>query len=388
MTPPAVHPLLMGIVRGGDPGALRGLTPAPEGWTRILDEATAHGLGPLLYRWLATAGHDLALPAELADRLARQVFGLAARSLLLADELTTILRLLEANGVRCAPLRGPALAERLYGDVTARPTGDLDLLVPRAEVPRVARLLESLGFEELDRRPGFAEAFSYTRVFLKDRHGWVIVEPHWTIVYPPFVDRLDMAGVWERCERGRVLGTETWLLGREALILNLGLHLAHPDGGAPLLWYYELDRILRQEARDVDWPRLRSQARATGVDGLLGEALGTVRALFRTPIPDHVAAGRTRPSPQAAADWLVPRLVRDADAHGREELALFLSLRGGRRRLRYALGLLFPSPRFMRLQYGVTGRARLAAAYLRRGGRLAWAVLHGMGRMLRSPSRA
>ena len=54
--------------------------------------------------------------------------------------------------------------------------------------------------------------------------------------------------------RGRVLGTETWLLGREDLILHLCLHIIHSGRTAPLLWFVELDGLLREAA--IDWAAL------------------------------------------------------------------------------------------------------------------------------------
>ncbi len=383
MTPATAHTLLMGILRGRDAATLLPLVPGPSGWTPLLDEAAAHCLTPLLHRWLKDTDVGRSLPATVADRLERDAFELAARNMLLAGELGGVLRAFADHRVPCAPLRGPALAERLYGDVTARPMGDLDLLVRREDLARVTGLMRGLGFRELDRRPGFAQAFSYTLVFLKDRHGWVIVEPHWTIVYPPFVERLDMAGVWERCGRGRVLGVETWVLGREDLLLHLCLHLAHPDGGAPLLWFYELDRLLRQEQDDVDWSRVLSLTRAAGLEFLLSEALETVTALFGTPIPDHVRPELSR-SP-SSHERLAGLLAAGAGVDGREELAVFFTVPGWRARVRYALGLLFPCPQFMRVQWGLSSRTQLARAYVGRACRLSWAALKGMLRLLSRP---
>lgn len=386
MRPPAVHPLLIGLLRGADAVSLRPLWPDARDWTPLLEEAAAHGVTGLLHQWLEAHDAVGSLPVLARDQLEREVFGTAARNVMLAHELTGLLQAFEDHRLDCAPLRGLALAERLYGEVTRRPTGDLDLLVRKADLSRVTALLEARGFRPLDRRPGFARAFSYTLVFLKDRHGWLIVEPHWSLAYPPFVDRMDMAGVWARCRRGRVLGVETWLLGREDLILHLGLHLVHPDTGPPLLWVWELDRLLRREGDDVDWSRVVSLAHGIDVDRLLAEALATVRELFGTPIPEAIVGRGAAPSRRRAEGRLLSLVAGAAGTDGREELALFFSLRGVRARLRYAAGLLFPSRQFMRTQHGLSGPAPLAGGYLRRAARLTWAALKGMRQVFRTPS--
>ena len=115
-----------------------------------------------------------------------------ARNLAMVHELRTMLTACRHAGITCAPLRGPALAEALYEDATARPMGDLDLLVRKTELASVQTMMQRLGYQLCDRRPGFAQAFSYTWEFFKTEPVPMIVEPHWSIAYPPFVERLDM----------------------------------------------------------------------------------------------------------------------------------------------------------------------------------------------------
>lgn len=377
MTTPAVHPFLMGILRGSDPGTLPWLALEDRDWEEIISDAAAHGLTPLLYRWLKASDIGRRLPARLTDTLEGQFFALAAWNMMLASELGSILRAFEVRGLPCAPLRGLALAERLHGDILARPMGDVDLLVRKEDIPAVTAILRALGFREIDRRPGFARAFSYTLEFFKERQGWVMIEPHWTLAYPPFVDRIDMDDVWERCVRGRVVGVETWLLGREELLLHLCLHLAHRDGTAPLLWFYEVDRLLRQEGEAFDWSRFLSVAQAAGLEFLLSGVLGKVKLLFATPIPDLVL-DRLVLEPPRSADGRLARLLAGASGvDGKESLAVLFTLQGLRAKLRYALALLFPSAEFMRIKYGLTGGSRLGLAYYRRFCRFSWEGLKG-----------
>lgn len=382
MTPSTIHPFLMGLLRGTAPRALLPLASGAREWEVIIGDAAAHGLTPLLYRWLKRSDTYRRLPVGPAHELAGQALAVAARNMVLADELGTILRALEERRLPCAPLRGLALAERLYGDITARPIGDLDLLVHKEDLSGVRTVLRGLGFREMDRRSGFAQAFSYTLEFFRDRHGWIIIEPHWTITYPPFVDRVDMDRVWQRCVRGRVVGVETWLLGQEELLLHLCLHLAHGDGNAPLLWSYDLDRLLRQGQEAFDWSRVLSFARDARLEFLLSQALGEVQALLATPIPDQVLTQLTRPPSTSVEGRMVRLLGTGSHLDGKESLAVLFTLRGFQAKVRYALALLFPSPEFMRIQYGLSSRRCLGLAYFRRFCRLSRECLRGVVKLL------
>ena len=365
----APDPLLLSLLRGDEPAAVSG-----DEWRRAAAAARAEGLEAWLYRRIARGASDV--PDEVRDGLRVASAGVVARALALAAELATLLRALADTGVACAPLRGAALAELLYGDACARPAGDVDLLVRRADLDAVEKTLGALGFRPVDRRAGFAREFSYT---LELARPGVVVEPHWTLAYPPYADALDMDRVWARCRPGRVVGEPALLLSSESLLLNLCLHLIHKAPDVPLLWLLDVDRLIRREAGAIDWDELLALTRSAGVERQVGAALRGVTDLFSTPVPSHVLAALdvTRP---AALDRL---LVPEGGVDGRESLALLFALSGVRRRARYAAALLFPSPGFMTMEYGVTGPAGLALAYSRRARHLLWQGLRGTARLLR-----
>ncbi len=340
---------------------------APD-WETMMDQASAHGLTFSLQEFPG-------LPASLEERVRQECLSITARNLALAGELRTLLRTFRDQRIPCLPLRGIALAERLYGSVPPRPMGDIDLLVRKEDLHRVQALFETLGFSEMDRRPGFAAAFSYTLKFFVEQSLMVIVEPHWTIAYPPFADRLDMEVVWSRCVPARVVGEETLSLGREDLLVHLCLHLTHRDD-APFLWVYELDRLIRQESDAMRWDLVLSVSREAGVDRLIGRALEEVVTKLGAPLPGDVLddldgrSGQTRP--------LAQRLVETSKVDGVESLATFFAVKGLGAKFRYARALLFPQPSFMMLQYGLTHRRQLAATYVRRFCWFSWQAAKGL----------
>jgi hypothetical protein len=390
MTLPTVHPFLMGLLRGTDPAILAPSAPDDRAWEKIVSDASQQGLMPVLYRWLKASDSGHMPPAPTRDLIEARALGLAARNMLLAQELSSILRAFEVRRVACVPVRGLALAELLYGDITARPMGDIDLLVHKGDLHEVAAILKGLGFQEMDRRPGFAQAFSSTLEFFKDRHGWIIVEPHWTIAYPPFADRVNMDLVWRRCVRGQVVGVDARLLDAADLLVHLCFHLIHQGEHALLLWFYEIDRLLRQEKTALDWSQVLLMARQTGLELFLAEVLGKVTGLFDSPLPDDVlsqlrAQRMTHPA-RVVGTSLESRMVRllagESRVDGRESFAALFTIRGLRAKVRYALALLFPSPQFMLLHYGLSSRRQLGLCYLGRVVHLCWEGLKGIGGLL------
>jgi hypothetical protein len=72
----------------------------------------------------------------------------ATRSRGEVSRVTTLMvtEALERDGIRALPLKGPLLAERLYGDVGLRPSEDVDVLVAVADLERAGRSLGELGY--------------------------------------------------------------------------------------------------------------------------------------------------------------------------------------------------------------------------------------------------
>jgi len=368
-----VEPLLLELLRTEQSVPAIGA----EAWRRLASAAAAHGLTGWLFRRLTPAWS--ALPPDVRQRLERRSIDLAARTMMLATELAGLVGALEAAGVRCAPLRGLDLAERVYGDAAARPMGDIDLLVSRGELARVSAVLGGLGFAEVDRRAGFASAFSNTLELVAARHGGVVVEPHWSLAYPPFVEALAAERVWAMCRRGTVAGTSCWRLGTAALLVHLCLHIAHKEPGAPLLWTWELDRLVRREAGELDWPQF--VALTDALAPLVWPALARAVRLFDTPVPRGVREALERRVASGRQRRLLKLVAATSRVDGKESLAALLALPGFRARLRYASAVLFPSPRFMTLEYGLTRRRQLGAAYVRRASYFTWQGLKGVLRL-------
>jgi len=387
---PAIHPFLMSLLQGT---AARTDLPSPtdeQTWSHIIGQAEEQHLTGLLSRWLQKANVPSLLPQPQHDELRRCRFQLSARNLLLSKELASILQACAQSRTPCIPIRGLALAEQLYGDITARPMSDIDLLVPRQALTEVRTILKGLGYREMEHRTGFSETYNYTLEFLKDRHGPIVVEPHWTLTYPPFVDRIDMDAVWARSVRGLVGGVETALLCRADLLLHLCCHVTHWRERAPLLWFYELDQVARQVDRAGDWPLVVSIARQSRQTPFVGQIMEELRRRFLTPIPDQVVARLARSVPieprRSPSGWIAERaerlLASNCRLRGREEFALFAALPGWRAKLRYAAPLLFPSPAFMRFRYGSGGWNNLPFRYLTRSLRLGWEGLRWLAWLL------
>jgi N-acetylglucosaminyldiphosphoundecaprenol N-acetyl-beta-D-mannosaminyltransferase len=130
-------------------------------------------LGPRLQPLAQDATFDAAVAAELeAARRQSTLLDLVRRQAGAA---------LAAASIPSAPLKGPALSERLYGDAGRRRSSDIDLLVPAPQLYEAVAVIRELGYAapldhiESDGMPHLHFALSHERGELPP------IELHWRI---------------------------------------------------------------------------------------------------------------------------------------------------------------------------------------------------------------
>jgi predicted alpha/beta hydrolase family esterase len=374
LTIPSVHPLLMTLLREGriEEGQLAALP--HHSWETIIEEAITQRVAAILFHWLNHSNHQRLIPRQSMNRLTQQIVRQSAWNLLLAHELGRILAACQQRDIACIPIRGPLFAAQLYGDASMRQMDDLDVLVHRDDLPTIKEIFDQLGYASHEQRPGFLEAFSYSLEFIHPQHG-LIVEPHWTLAYPPFVFTTAMEPIWGRTMRQRWLGIDITTLSHEDLLLHLCLHLLHKGEQAPLLWYYELDALIRRKPSSLDWDVLAEHAQTMGQACLIADVLKILMQHFLSTIPDSIMSRLLRPSQPSSAipsHQIRDHMLAQSSLNGREEFALLCSLTGLRQKIQYASALLFPSPQYMAQRYGFSNTLGLILAYITRACCLSW----------------
>ena len=377
---PPIHPWLVHWLGALATGSMSSQGPEqPNDWPSVLEDARRHGLSPLLLGTL-----DFAWDGEVPDvarrELSQTAAGVAARNMLLTAELRQVLLGAKARGLDCIPVRGVALGQQLYGNSAIRPTGDLDLLVRKDQLSDIRLFFGDLGYCEAEARSGFALEYYYALEFFKERHGTIVAEPRWTLAYPPLTDRLSLETVWPRCVDGDVAGVRTKLLGPEDLLIHLCLHLLHHHRGAPFLWVYEIDRVVR--SRSIDWSVFLSVAREGRLEPLLLCALHRVCHVFHSPLPEEVLRELETFQRPESERRLADLLTSTSRLKGREKLATLMQLPDLRGRYRFVVSFLLPAPSFMRTQFGLVSWWQLVPMYVWRIGYLSWHAFAGVTRFV------
>ena len=166
--------------------------PAEEpDWDPLLQLADYHRLTPLLAR----AARGYPKPAHVDAVLQAAARASAQRNLLLLSHTAHIAAAFQSYGIAPLFLKGPLLAHQIYGDLSLRVCGDVDVLVPAPQFMQAAARLAQLGYAadtDLDE--------SAIRKHLRFQHDLpfahpdgTLVELHADLAQPHYSYRIDLS---------------------------------------------------------------------------------------------------------------------------------------------------------------------------------------------------
>jgi hypothetical protein len=201
---------------------------------RAIQVARHHRLSPLLS---ALCGPWL--PAGLAEPFRRDRILTAARNIMLAQATAECTRALGAAGVPTIVLKGLDYATRLYDAAGARPTSDVDLLIPDEHRRTAFATLDRLGFEPRAAAPGFDDADYHEVAWAR---GAVEVDLHMGLA-PVARCPIDYRAVWSAAIPRRVADADTLALSDEHAVLFHALHMAIDHFDVPAIYLLDLSRL-------------------------------------------------------------------------------------------------------------------------------------------------
>jgi len=354
--------------------------PSNLDWTKLLALAREHSVEPLISSALHQTG-TFAIPQTILDTLQQGARERAFSNLLYCAELAKILALLENAAIDVRVLKGPVLAEMLYGNIAMRSFGDLDLLVHPQDLIPTKNALEAGGYtltSSLHWHSNSALLRARECQLSFENSRGISVDVHWQLIPDYFPKPFEENQAWADHLGVSVGGATAWTLSQENLLLFLCAHGAQ-HMWMRLGWICDVARLI-QVAPKMDWRSVFAQASQTSTTRMLSLGLILAADLLAGEFPPE--AKERIASDSRAQDLAVA--IRKRYLHCAPSLALaFESERlvvhtfdRTRHRLRYRFGTLVgPSeaeyralqlPPALFTLYYVFRPLRLSAKYLGR----------------------
>ncbi len=125
----------------------------------------------------------------------------------LSGELARISKLFAAQSIPWLSIKGPALSVQLYGDIAARQSGDLDILVNENNLTRAISILMQLGYEmivpakKLDVKHDEKYRKRFKDYLFQHKERKDLVELHWMLSYDWFTPDNITSLLWQQLEK-------------------------------------------------------------------------------------------------------------------------------------------------------------------------------------------
>jgi hypothetical protein len=195
-------------------------------WENVFRTASSHGIAPLLYTHLKKSCPDL-ITADVMNQLQKMYVRNYTKNLSVSAMLLKILNLFTAKGILAVPLKGPVLAEKVYGDISLRQFSDLDILVKKEDVIKVQNLLVGCGYEpelKLDGKRGsqYLE-FENSISFFHNKCG-PSIDLHWEMTGRYLLTPLYLEAFEGKLQQSVFLNQKVLSIPDDILLIYLCLH--------------------------------------------------------------------------------------------------------------------------------------------------------------------
>ncbi|WP_233569745.1 nucleotidyltransferase domain-containing protein [Falsibacillus albus] len=212
-------------------------------WGAFIDLVKHHRLYPQLYPKVKQG--QTVVPTYVSEGITKLYEANIFHMLHLTKEMEAVGKIFAENDIPMLHLKGPMLAKKLYGDLSLRTSGDLDILIPIKDLGIAEKLLVAEGYRKDE----------YIMTVLNDwkwrHHHFTYVHPqkqvkieiHWRLNPGPGLEPA-FKELWERRETEVIGGLPVHTLGVEDLFVFLISHGSR-HGWSRLRWLLDIHQMLK-----------------------------------------------------------------------------------------------------------------------------------------------
>ncbi len=261
-------------------------------WDALIALASRHGILPLAYHALREIP---TVPAHIKEGLKEQNRQIAMHNMLMSAELLRIMGLLADHDIPALAFKGPVLSQMIYGDITMRQYGDLDILVDEKDLKRGVEILTHNGYTPLyhlnDKQFQAYQSIAHDFGLINQKNE-SIVELHWKLLSSEFIADIEHIDFFENASMYAIQGKQIQTLGLEKLLLYLCIH------GAKHQWErleWLVDIALLSQNQSIDWKKLIDLTHLTHSEKMVFSAYFLCHHLLQNPIHDEIKTNFNQP---------------------------------------------------------------------------------------------
>jgi hypothetical protein len=252
-------------------------------WEYFFLLARRHAVVPLIYRQLKNI-----VPPDKLKQFKRASLENSARNVVLAAELSRLIKLFADSGIEAIPYKGPILSLFAYGDLALRRFVDLDVIVRKHDVARARDLLLADNY-------ALAKPLTLEQqeVLLRTQHNFqftknnrrLIVELHWEVAPHLFASAVQTETLWQHLVPFELDGMLMKTLSADDLLFSLCVHGSR-HLWERLGWICDVAELISRH--HLNWTTLMDRAAKADSERMFLLGLHLAETLLDAPLPSEV----------------------------------------------------------------------------------------------------
>ncbi|WP_066186737.1 MULTISPECIES: nucleotidyltransferase domain-containing protein [Gracilibacillus] len=277
--------LIMDLLKDNDDRQISEVRFFDLDWNRFIDLAIHHRVYSLLYLQLKQIESD-AIPSTVRKQLAYLYRKNTIKMLFLSAEMQEVSKLFKIHQIRTLFLKGPVLAQTLYGDISLRTSRDLDILIPIEQLDQAEELLFKRGYQkEYEINKALNEwKWRHRHVNYYHPDKQITIEIHWRLNTGPAKEPR-FNELWNRRQDVPSIH-DVNMLSDEDLYWYLNTH-GSQHGWSRLRWLVDIKQLIH---RDLDWGKVSQRLKQYGYFHVGGQGLVLVSELLNGKISNEAAS--------------------------------------------------------------------------------------------------
>ncbi|MGG2938219.1 nucleotidyltransferase family protein [Bacillus pacificus] len=317
-------------------------------WDHFIELALHHRVYSFIYPKLKEKGWDV-IPTHVIQKFYHRFKENTVQMLRLSAEMIRLKELFDQNEIRNLFLKGPILAQELYGDISLRTSCDLDVLVPIQCLEVAEMLLLELGYVKNDYIESVLNDWKWRHHHITFFHPakQIKVEIHWRL-HPGPRKEPTFEELWKRKQEILLTNYSIYTLGCEDLFVFLVSHGAR-HGWSRLRWLVDISQIVKQ---NLNWNKIEKLMLKYQVLHLGGQALILMSLLLEMNLNNEmrglIVSRRSEELANATRFYTNQTINLHADTLPKEVIVYhrqyLLALMSKRQKMLFVMSCLYPYP--------------------------------------------
>ncbi|MFE4072843.1 nucleotidyltransferase family protein [Peribacillus sp. YIM B13477] len=272
--------LILDIIKGSNDESINSITDI--NWGEFLELAKHHRVYPLVFSQIKKKYQDL-VPLSIFQSLQQEYKKNTFQMLQLSGEMELVSTLFNKNKIRLLFLKGPVIAQELFGDISLRTSKDLDILISISDLKKAERLLLNCGYQKEEKNYLLNEwKWRTHHISYYNPKKQIQIEIHWRL--NPFPsNEPSFNNLWRSRRVSGLTTAPIYYLGKEDLFLYLITHGAR-HGWFRLRWLIDINQMV---LKGLNTKKINSSLKKYKYHFQVGQALLLSSQLLGTPITEE-----------------------------------------------------------------------------------------------------